>query len=688
MVDAQLRGVCVLGTNIGNYAVTATIGEGGMGSVYLAEHAMLGRRAAVKVLRPELSTNSDVVGRFFNEARALSALRHPSIVEILDYGNLPDGSAYIVMEYLDGESLGARCRRLRKLDPRHALMLVRQIAGALAAAHERGIVHRDLKPENIFLVPDPEIAGGERIKVLDFGIAKLAAPGNRARTQTGSMLGTPAYMSPEQCRGAGNVDARADLYALGCVLFEMLCGQPPFTAEGMGEVIAHHLYFPPPAPRSLDPTLPEGVEQLVLRLLQKDPAARPQSAREVVDAIDRLGAAASAMHAGAMHASAMSAPTIPVPTPPGAMSAPTISVPTPPGAMSAPTIPVPTPPGAMSAPTIPVPTPPGAMSAPTIPVPTPPGAWASAAMPAPAGAVSAPTIPGPPTPAGAWAGAAMPAPAGAMPMGAGAMPMGPRGVTATPPVAAPVVPYPETASGLPRGSMPPQITTLSGAAGSSRHALQTQRPRARPRWFVPVAAASLVGLGAAIAIVVGRLERANRTRAAESSASSASVTATLDSPPNDTAPPSDPPTAATKPSDPPTAATKPSDPPIAATEPSDPPTGAAKAPDAIPARASEPPAAGPAAAPVAARVTFAIDSVPPGASVLVDGKAIGTTPFDESIERAAGQRVYTLQKAGYEPATVTLARDRNGSQRVTLKKKRPSRGSADGVGDKGVNPFD
>jgi len=275
----------VLGTNIGNYAVTAAIGEGGMGSVYLAEHAILGRRAAVKVLRPELSTHSDIVARFFNEARALTAIRHPSIVEVLDFGYMPDGSAYLVMEYLDGESLGARCRRLHKLDPRHALMLVRQIAGALAAAHERGVVHRDLKPENIFLVSDPEVAGGERIKVLDFGIAKLAEPGNHARTQTGSMLGTPTYMSPEQCRGAGSVDARADLYALGCLLFELLTATTPFSGSGF-EVLLAHLGRPAPKPSERVADLPEVVDDLVGKLMAKRPADRAQTADAVVEMID------------------------------------------------------------------------------------------------------------------------------------------------------------------------------------------------------------------------------------------------------------------------------------------------------------------------------------------------------------------------------------------------------------------
>ncbi|MEO8704569.1 MAG: serine/threonine-protein kinase [Kofleriaceae bacterium] len=279
----------VLGTTIGNYTITQRIGEGGMGTVYAARHATLGRDAAVKVLLPELSNNHEIVTRFFNEAHAATAIRHPGIVEILDFGFLADSRACIVMELLVGESLATRCRRLGRIDPARALALVRQTAGALAAAHERGIVHRDLKPDNLFIISDPEVPGGERIKVLDFGIAKLASTiGERSQTQTGSVLGTPTYMAPEQCRGAGGVDARADLYSLGCVLYELVCGQPPFVVEGTGELIAHHLYFVPPPPRSVNAALTEPIERLILWLLEKEPAARPQTARELIDAIDRL----------------------------------------------------------------------------------------------------------------------------------------------------------------------------------------------------------------------------------------------------------------------------------------------------------------------------------------------------------------------------------------------------------------
>jgi serine/threonine-protein kinase len=278
----------MLGRSVGNYRLISKIGQGGMGVVYLAQHKTLGRRAAVKVLVPELSSNQDIVSRFFNEARATTAIRNPGIVEVFDFGFLDDRSAYIVMEYLDGESLAARIRKAR---PKvvATLGVLRAIARPLQAVHELGIVHRDLKPDNVFLVPDADMPSGERIKLLDFGIAKLnAVMGQTGHTKTGTVMGTPTYMAPEQCRGAGSVDHRADLYALGCIAYEMLCGQPPFVAEGAGEIIARHLYFEPARPRTLRASLRPEVEELVLRLLQKDPAARPSTAAEVIHVIDRL----------------------------------------------------------------------------------------------------------------------------------------------------------------------------------------------------------------------------------------------------------------------------------------------------------------------------------------------------------------------------------------------------------------
>jgi serine/threonine-protein kinase len=274
---------------LGQYCVTGTIGRGGMGVVHAAEHTLLGRRAAIKVLRSELSQDQDAVTRFFNEARAAAAIRHPGIVEVYDFGWTPDGAAFLVMEYLEGESLTRRSARARVRWPA-ALAIARQIAGALAAAHAMGIVHRDLKPDNVFLVPDPDVPGGERIKLLDFGIAKLAVASSstwHGVTRTGALIGTPTYMAPEQCRGVA-VDHRADLYALGCVIYELCCGRPPFIGEGPGDVLAAHIHLPVPAMSNTNAEIPQIVEALVRRLLAKAPIDRLQTADRVILAIDAL----------------------------------------------------------------------------------------------------------------------------------------------------------------------------------------------------------------------------------------------------------------------------------------------------------------------------------------------------------------------------------------------------------------
>lgn len=278
----------MLGRSVGNYGVVSKIGEGGMGIVYLARHATLDRRVAIKVLRPALSSNQDIVSRFFDEAKAATAVQNPGIIEVYDCGFLEDRTAYIIMEYLDGESLASRLRRGRGTIY-WTLLVIRGIARALQAAHDKGIIHRDLKPDNVFLVPGLEASSDERIKLLDFGIAKLTFAGDDAgRTTTGVVMGTPAYMAPEQCRGDRSVDHRADLYSLGCVAYEMLCGQPPFVADGSADVIAHHLCFDPVSLRSYVSEIPDQVQEIVLRLLKKEPRGRYGSAAELIRALDAV----------------------------------------------------------------------------------------------------------------------------------------------------------------------------------------------------------------------------------------------------------------------------------------------------------------------------------------------------------------------------------------------------------------
>ena len=254
-----------------------------MGAVYLAEHPEIGRRVAVKVLRPELIRDPSLLTRFLNEARAANAIRHPNIIEVLDSGTTVDGVPYLVMELLEGEALSARIRRVGQVSLRDALEFSYQAASALAAAHSKGIVHRDLKPDNLFLVPVPSDPTREMIKVLDFGIAKLQTlpTGAGMQTRTGTLMGTPVYMSPEQCLGTKTVDHRSDLYALGIIMFEMLAGRPPFISDGFGELVNMHLNVRPPSLHEANPAVTPQVELLILKALEKAPEARQRSATEL-----------------------------------------------------------------------------------------------------------------------------------------------------------------------------------------------------------------------------------------------------------------------------------------------------------------------------------------------------------------------------------------------------------------------
>jgi serine/threonine-protein kinase len=271
----------MIGETLGSYRVLSKLGEGGMGTVYLAEHPLIGRRAAVKVLLPQFSNDQEMLARFFNEARATATLRHPALVDVFDFGtHVQTGCAFLIMDYLEGETLMSRLRSRQGIPLANAVDLALQIAGGAAAAHDAGIVHRDLKPENIFLLPDPSRPGFDRVKILDFGIAKLtnaAFTSAASRTRSGLILGTPLYMSPEQCRGVTHIDLRADVYSLGCILFAMVLGRPPFDLEFSGDLIAAHLNTPPPRPTLLDPAVPPEMEAVILKALAKDPRDRYQT---------------------------------------------------------------------------------------------------------------------------------------------------------------------------------------------------------------------------------------------------------------------------------------------------------------------------------------------------------------------------------------------------------------------------
>ncbi len=277
----------MIGEVIGNHRLNAKVGDGDTGTVYRAEHTVIGSRVAVKFIHPEYSRSKDRVDRFFGELRKVSALGHPSVVEFFDFGYHED-RAYVVMEYVEHETLAARLPHAGRLPIPLTVALVRQIAGVLAATHQAGIVHGNLKPDNIALLPDSTVAFGERVKLLDFGMAALLARdgGDKIAHDNAAL---PTYSAPEWLQKPPRLDPRSDLYGLGCVWFEMLCGRPPFVADAAGELIAQHIYGEPPMPRSLNQDISPGLERLLMKLLAKQPEHRFATAGRLLDAIDALG---------------------------------------------------------------------------------------------------------------------------------------------------------------------------------------------------------------------------------------------------------------------------------------------------------------------------------------------------------------------------------------------------------------
>jgi serine/threonine-protein kinase len=343
----------VIGTEVGGYKIERELGRGGMGVVYAATHPMIGKRAAIKVLKPTLSDNPATVERFLQEARSVNQIGHPGIVDIFAFGSLPDGRRYLVMDLLEGESLRRRVKR-GPLHVSEAVLVIDEIASALIAAHGKGFIHRDLKPDNVFLVALP---GRTDVKLLDFGLAKLKpGAGQRAyRTATGAQLGTPDYMSPEQLRGSGDVDERSDTYSLGITAFEILTGERPHRfSDGTFD-----LEKPPAETLAALPMVAPELAQVVAQMMSANADDRPSLA-SIRTLMKRLRNALPSMSVVAMEvqrpapdsgdhsldsltASAVGArPLLPTP----ALGAPTVSTAPPPPAAPPPAAPAPSDPRA------------------------------------------------------------------------------------------------------------------------------------------------------------------------------------------------------------------------------------------------------------------------------------------------------------------------------------------------------
>ncbi len=277
------------GTRIARYEIERLLGDGGMGSVYRAKHVMLNQPVAVKLLHAEFARRGDMLERFIREARAAAAIGNPHIIRVHDCDVTPEGRPFLVMELLEGEGLDALIRRERRLTPQRVVALSQQILDGLGAAHVAGIIHRDMKPANVFVRKTPDPAVPEFVTVLDFGISKMADPTgeNQHITQTGAVIGTPIYMAPEQIMNPKEIDRRADIYATGVMVYEMLSGRLPYEGANTAELIVKACTVPPTPLRDVAPDLPPAVIEVVDRAMAREPSARWQSTAEFADALRR-----------------------------------------------------------------------------------------------------------------------------------------------------------------------------------------------------------------------------------------------------------------------------------------------------------------------------------------------------------------------------------------------------------------
>jgi serine/threonine-protein kinase len=271
---------------IGPYRLLGELGRGGAGIVFAGEHEKIGKRVAIKVLHVDLARDPVVSARFLREARAAARVSHPGIVQICDFGTLPDGRAFLVMERIDGENL-AQLVAEGPMDPARAAAIARRIALALDAAHDAGVVHRDLKPANVFVLPDDEV------KIADFGAAKIVDGAYASHdTNQGMVFGTPYYMAPEHARGLPT-DRRTDVYALGCVLYEMLTGFPPFEGDTVVDILTRQITEPPVPPSRIVAAVPASIEKVVLRAMAKKPEDRHATCADLAFELERPGGAAA-----------------------------------------------------------------------------------------------------------------------------------------------------------------------------------------------------------------------------------------------------------------------------------------------------------------------------------------------------------------------------------------------------------